>query len=246
EDMLYMPSYATGDGLMSLTVTFKPGTNLDNAQVLVQNRVQIATPRLPDTVRQLGVVTQKSSPDLMMVVHMLSPDGTYDDLYISNYAILRVRDQLLRIDGIGDLMVFGAREYAIRVWLDSDRLASYGLAASDVVRALREQNVQVSGGALGTAPSQGASFQIPIVTQGRFEDPRQFGEVIVRAGGDGRIVRLRDVARVEMGAKEYVTNSYLNGKTAAALAGVQRPCPNPPAAAARSVSAMAEGKKGCT
>jgi len=243
EDMLYMSSYATGDGSMSLTVTFKAGTDLDNAQVLVQNRVQIATPRLPDAVRQLGVVTQKSSPDLMMVVHMLSPDNTYDDLYISNYAILRVRDQLLRIDGVGDLMVFGAREYAIRVWLDSDRLASYGLAASDVVRALREQNVQVSGGALGTAPSQGASFQIPIVTQGRFEDPRQFGEVIVRAGGDGRIVRLRDVARVEMGAKEYSTNSYLNGKVAVGIAVFQRPGSNALATSDAILARMAELKK---
>ncbi len=243
EDMLYMSSYATGDGSMSLTVTFKAGTNLDNAQVLVQNRVQIATPRLPDAVRQLGVVTQKSSPDLMMVVHMLSPDDTYDDLYISNYAILRVRDQLLRIDGVGDLMVFGAREYAIRVWLDSDRLASYGLAASDVVRALREQNVQVSGGALGTAPSQGASFQIPIVTQGRFEDPRQFGEVIVRAGGEGRIVRLRDVARVEMGAKEYSTNSYLNGKVAVGIAVFQRPGSNALATSDAILARMAELKK---
>ncbi|MCM0019340.1 MAG: efflux RND transporter permease subunit [Tagaea sp.] len=243
EDMLYMSSYATADGGMALTVTFKPGTNLDNAQVLVQNRVQVALPRLPEAVRQLGVVTKKSSPNLMMVVHMLSPDESYDQLYISNYAILRVRDQLLRIEGVGDLIVFGAREYAIRVWLDPERLAGYGLSAGDVVRALREQNVQVSGGALGTPPSDGAAFQIPILTQGRFDDPRQFREVIVRSGGDGRIVRLRDVARVELGAREYVTNSYLNGKPAVALAVFQRPGSNALATANGILARMAELKR---
>ncbi|MFN8719426.1 MAG: efflux RND transporter permease subunit, partial [Rhodospirillales bacterium] len=133
--------------------------------------------------------TRKSSPDLMMVVNILSPDGTFDELYVSNYALTRVRDQLIRLDGVGDVLVFGAREYAIRVWLDPERLAAYGLSAGDVVRALREQNVQVSGGALGTPPSEGAAFQIPILTQGRFDDPRQFREVIVKSGGEGRIVR---------------------------------------------------------
>ncbi|MBL8808475.1 MAG: efflux RND transporter permease subunit [Rhodospirillales bacterium] len=243
EDMLYMSSYATADGSMSLTITFKPGTDLDKAQVLVQNRVQIASARLPEDVRRLGVTTQKSSPDLMLVVHMLSPDDTYDQLYISNYALLRVRDQLLRIEGVGDLIVFGAREYSVRVWMDPDKLASYGLSAGDVVRALREQNVQVSGGALGTPPSEGAAFQIAVTTQGRFDDLRQFRDVIVRSGEGGRLVRVGDVARLELGAKEYVTNSYLNGKPAVALAVFQRPGSNALATADAILTRMAELKK---
>ena len=149
EDMLYLSSYSSSDGAMALTITFKIGTNLDTAQVLVQNRVAVALPRLPDQVRQIGITTRKSSPDLMMVVHMLSPDKSYDQLYVSNYASLRVRDQLLRLDGVGDVTIFGAREYSMRVWLNPDKLSTYGLTAGDVVRTLREQNVQVSGGQLG-------------------------------------------------------------------------------------------------
>src|SRR4051812_1499192 len=155
EDMLYMSSYSTGDGAMALTVTFKLGTDLDKAQVLVQNRVAIATPRLPEDVRRLGVTTLKSSPDLMMVVHMLSPSGTYDQLYVSNYARNNVRDILLRLDGVGDLIIFGERQYSLRIWLDPDKLSAYGMTASDVVEALREQNVQVSGGAIGAPPTPG-------------------------------------------------------------------------------------------
>jgi len=153
ENMLYMSSYSTSDGNMSLTITFKLGTNLDTANVLVQNRVSIALPRLPVEVRNLGVTTRKSSPDLMLVVHMLSPDGSYDDLYISNYALLRVRDQLLRLDGVGDITVFGVREYSLRVWLDPNRLAAYQLSTGDVTAALLEQNVQIAGGALGAPPA---------------------------------------------------------------------------------------------
>ncbi|MDX2103274.1 MAG: multidrug efflux RND transporter permease subunit [Alphaproteobacteria bacterium] len=227
EDMLYMSSYATSDGQMQLTITFKLGTDLDKAQVLVQNRVAIAQPRLPEEVRRLGVTTQKSSPNLMMVVHMLSPDDSFDQLYISNYALLRVRDQLLRLEGIGNLLVFGAREYAMRVWLDSDKLASYGLTGGDVVRSLQQQNVQVSGGALGTPPAEsGTAFQVVVTTQGRFVDLNQFRDVIVRATPDGRLVRVRDVARVELGARDYVTNSLLNGKAAVALAVFQKPGSN--------------------
>jgi len=244
EDMLYMSSYATADGAMALTITFKAGTDLDNASVLVQNRVAIATPRLPEEVRRLGITTQKSSPDLMMVVHMLSPDESYDQLYISNYALLRVRDQLLRIEGVGDLIVFGAREYAVRIWMDPDKLAGYGLSASDVVRALREQNVQVSGGALGTPPADAnTAFQIAVTTQGRFEDLRQFRDVIVRNSGNGRLVRVGDVARLELGAKDYVTNSYLNGKPAVALAIFQRPGSNALATSAAVLGRMAELKR---
>ncbi|HEX2114658.1 MAG TPA: efflux RND transporter permease subunit, partial [Alphaproteobacteria bacterium] len=244
ENMLYMSSYATSDGSMSLTVTFKPGTDLDTAQVLVQNRVSIALPRLPEDVRRLGVTTRKSSPDLMLVVHMLSPDESYDQLYISNYSQLRVRDQLLRLDGVGDIQIFGGREYSLRVWLDPEKLSSYGLTGGDVVRALQEQNVQVSGGALGQQPAPtDSAFQLIVTTQGRFEDVRQFRNVIVRATEDGRLIRVQDVARVEMGAREYVTNSYLNGKPAVALAIFQRPGTNALDAASAIISKMEELKR---
>jgi hydrophobe/amphiphile efflux-1 (HAE1) family protein len=227
EEMIYMSSYSTGDGAMALTVTFKPGTNLDTAQTLVQNRVAIATPRLPDEVRRTGLTTRKSSPDLMMVVHMLSPDDSRDQLYISNYALLRVRDVLLRLGGVGDITTFGAREYSMRVWLDPDKLSGYGMTASDVVNAIRAQNVQVSGGALGQPPAAANNAQqITVTTQGRFEDVREFDSIIVKAGKEGRLIRLRDVARIELGAREYVTNSYLNSKQAVALAIFQRPNTN--------------------
>lgn len=202
EDMLYMSSYSTADGSMSLTITFELGTDLDAAQVLVQNRVATAEPRLPQEVRALGVTTTKSSPDLMMVVHMLSPDATFDQLYVSNYARARVRDRLVRLDGVGDLIIFGEREFSARIWLDPDRLGSLGLTAGDVVAALREQNVQVSGGALGAPPNvSGSAFQVTLTTQGRLESPREFGRVIVKSTEDGRVVRVRDIARVEIGAR---------------------------------------------
>jgi HAE1 family hydrophobic/amphiphilic exporter-1 len=227
EDMLYMSSYSTGDGNYSLTVTFKLGTDLDQAQVLVQNRVSIATPRLPIEVRQLGVTTLKSSPDLMMVVHMLSPDESLSQLYVSNYARNNVRDELLRLDGVGDLQLFGERQYSLRVWLDPERLAAFGMTSGDVVQAIQEQNVQVSGGALGQEPTPSDNaFQLQVTTQGRFDDPEQFKDIIVRATGDGRLVRMGDIARVELGAQDYFTNSYLNGKPAVALAIFQRPNTN--------------------
>ena len=242
EDMLYMSSYSTGDGSMALTITFKLGTDLDKAQVLVQNRVAIATPRLPEEVRRLGVTTLKSSPDLMMVVHMLSPDNSYDQLYVSNYARNYVRDILLRLDGVGDLIIFGERQYSLRIWLDPEKLASYGMTSSEVVRAIQEQNVQVSGGALGQEPTPAdAAFQLTVTTQGRFEDPRQFRQIIVQAR-DGRLVRLQDVARIELGAQDYATNSYLNGKPAVALAIFQRPGTNALAASDQIIQTMEQLK----
>jgi hydrophobic/amphiphilic exporter-1 (mainly G- bacteria), HAE1 family len=241
EDMLYMSSYSTSDGAMSLTITFKLGTDLDNAQVLVQNRVAIATPRLPQEVRTLGVTTLKSSPDLMMVVHMLSPDESYDQLYVSNYARNNVRDVLLRLDGVGDLILFGERQYSLRVWLDPEKLAAFGMTSGDVVRAVQEQNIQVSGGSLGAQPAPpDSAFQLVVKTQGRFEDPRQFRQIIVRATPDGRLVRLQDVARVELGAQDYVTNSYLNGKPAVALGIFQRPGTNALASADAIMRTMAD------
>lgn len=227
ENMLYLSSYSTSDGAMSLTITFELGTDLDAAQVLVQNRVSIAEPRLPQEVRDLGVTTTKSSPDLMMVVHMLSPDESFDQLYVSNTARARVRDRLVRLDGVGNVIIFGEREFSARVWLDPDKLASLGLTAGDVVAALREQNVQVSGGSLGAPPNEADNaFQVTITTQGRLETPREFGRVIVRATDDGRVVRVRDVARVEIGARSYVNNSYLDNKPAVALGIFQRPGSN--------------------
>ncbi|GFE49590.1 multidrug efflux RND transporter permease subunit [Roseobacter cerasinus] len=239
EGMLYMSSYATADGSMSLTITFELGTDLDAAQVLVQNRVAVAEPRLPQEVRALGVTTTKSSPDLMMVVHMLSPDATFDQLYVSNYARSRVRDRLVRLDGVGDLIIFGEREFSARVWLDPDRLGSLGLTGGDVVAALREQNVQVSGGSLGAPPNRtDSAFEVTLTTQGRLQDPREFGRVIVKSSEDGRVVRVRDVARVEIGARSYVTNSYLNNKPAVALGIFQRPGSNALASADEILAVM--------
>ncbi len=239
EDMLYMSSYSTSDGSMALTITFKLGTDLDKSQVLVQNRVAIALPRLPQEVQRLGVTTNKSSPDLMMVVHMLSPDDTYDQLYVSNYARSHVRDELVRLSGIGDLTIFGEREFAMRVWVDPDKLATYGLSADDVVTALQQENVQVSGGAIGAPPApDDTAFQYSVTTQGRFSDPKEFREIVVKRGDGGRVIRLRDVARVELGARQYVTNSYLNGKPAVALAIFQRPGSNALETAAQIIATM--------
>ncbi len=233
EHMLYMSSYSSGDGSMSLTITFKLGTDLDEAQVLVQNRVSIAEARLPEEVRRLGITTAKSSPDLMMVVHMLSPDDTYDQLYVSNYARARVRDILLRLDGVGDVIMFGEREYSLRIWLDPEKLSALGMTSGDVVQSIRDQNVQVSGGSIGAPPmDDSTAFQYTVTTQGRFEDARDFRDIIVKSTEDGRLILLRDVARIELGAKNYITNSYLNGKAAVALGIFQRPNTNALAAAA--------------
>ena len=227
EDMLYMSSYSSADGAMTLTITFKLGADLDKAQVLVQNRVAVALPRLPEEVQRLGVTTAKSSPDLMMVVHILSPTGRYDQLYTSNYARNRLRDVLVRLPGVGDIQVFGERQYAMRIWLDPEKLSAYGMTASDVVTALRGQNVQVSGGSIGAPPAgSDNSFQYTVRTEGRFSDTRQFRYVIVKSSPDGRLVKLEDVARIELGAQNYVTNSYLNNNPAVALGIFARPGTN--------------------
>jgi len=239
ENMLYMSSYSSDDGAMALTITFEIGTDLDAAQVLVQNRVSIAEPRLPEEVRRLGVTTAKSSPDLMMVVHVLSPDDSYDQLYVSNYARSRIRDVLLRLEGVGDVVIFGEREYALRIWLDPEKLSGYGMTSGDVVDALRQQNVQVSGGAIGAPPvAGGAAFQYTVTTQGRFDEARDFRYVIVKATEDGRLISLEDVARIELGARDYATNSYLDGRQAVALGIFQRPGTNALAAAAEIETTM--------
>jgi hydrophobe/amphiphile efflux-1 (HAE1) family protein len=227
ENMLYMESQSTSDGKMSLTITFALGTDIDQAQVLVQNRVASAVPRLPQEVRQVGVVTAKTSPEMLLVVHLISPDASRDQLYIANYAYLKVRDVLSRINGVGSLQVFGGAEYSMRVWLDIEKLASLDLTASDVVAALREQNVQVAAGQIGQPPQdQPGDFQLLITAQGRLKSPEEFEQVVVKRGADGRLTRVRDVARVELGAQDYSVKSYLDGDNAIALLVYQRPGTN--------------------
>lgn len=234
EDMLYMESQCTADGNMTLTVTFQLGTDLDTAQVLVQNRVAIAEPRLPQVVRQIGLTTRKTSPDLLMVIHMVSPEGTFDQLYISNYALLQVRDVLSRIDGVGDVRLFGAREYSMRIWLNPERLSALNITATEVVDALQAQNVQVAAGVVGQAPvASGVAFQLPVSTVGRLSDPEEFEQIVIRTGENGRIVRVRDVANVELASYDYSVNSYLSGETAVAMVIFQRPGSNALATAER-------------
>jgi len=227
DNMLYVVSQSTADGQLSINVVFKPGTNIDMAQVLVQNRVAVAEPRLPEDVRRVGVVVRKASPDLMMVVHMLSPDGSRDQQYISNYATLYVKDVLTRVDGVGNVNVFGARDFAMRVWLDPDKLASRSLTASDVVAALRAANLQVAAGSVNQPPAKSdAAFQLSVTTLGRLTDVEQFEDVVVRAEPDGAVTRLRDVARVELGAQDYLVNAYLNNQFATGIGIYQRPGSN--------------------
>lgn len=226
EGMLYMSSQSATDGRMILTVTFAQGTNADIAQIQVQNRVARALPRLPDEVQRQGVVTQKTSPDVLMVVHLLSPDKRYDPLYISNYAYLQVRDELSRIPGISDVLVWGAGEYSMRLWLDPSLIAARGLTAGDVIAAVREQNVQVAAGSVGQAPDASAAFQVTVNTLGRLTDEAQFGDIIIRTGDDGQVTRLRDVARIEMGADAYALRSLLDGEPAVALQIIQSPGAN--------------------
>lgn len=232
DDMLYQSSQSTGDGNLTITVTFKIGTDLNAAQVLVQNRVAVAVPRLPEEVQRLGVVTRKTSPDFLMVVNLISPDGSLDRGYISNYALTQVRDRLARIDGVGDVRLFGSRDYSMRVWIDPGRAAALGLTAGEIVQALRAQNVQVAAGTLGQPPyAAGAAFQLNVETQGRLVDPAQFGRVVVRTDADGRQVRVADVARVELGAADYGSNTYLSGQPTVIAAVFQRPGSNALAAA---------------
>ena len=226
EGMLYMTSQSATDGRMILTATFAQGTNADMAQIQVQNRVSRALPRLPEEVQRLGVVTQKTSPDILMVVHLLSPDQRYDPLYISNYAYLQVRDELSRLPGINDVLVWGAGEYSMRLWLDPDLIAARGLTAGDVIAAVREQNVQVAAGSVGQSPDSSAAFQVTVNTLGRLTDEEQFGDIIIRTGDNGQVTRLRDVARIEMGADAYALRSLLDGEPAVALQIIQSPGAN--------------------
>ena len=226
ENMIYMKSTSSSDGQMSLTVTFKGGTDIDLAAVQVQNRVAQAIPRLPEAVRALGVTTVKASPNLTMVVHLESPDKRYDALYLSNFANLRVRDELARLPGVGQALAFGIGNYAMRVWIDPARAAARGLSASDIVSAIREQNVEVSAGSVGGPPTPvGAVMQISVNAQGRLATPEAFGEVVLKADGD-QLTRLKDVARIELGANSYAIRSLLNNEDAAAIAIFEAPGAN--------------------
>jgi multidrug efflux pump len=227
ENMLYMSSQATTDGVMTLNVTFRLGTDPDKAQQLVQNRVSQAEPRLPAEVRALGITTIKSSPDLTMVVHLLSPNDRYDMTYLRNYAVLNVKDRLARIQGVGQVQLFGAGDYSMRVWLDPQKVAERGLSASDVVNEIRAQNVQAAAGVIGASPSEtGLDLQLSVNAQGRLQSEEEFGDIIVKTGANGEVTRLRDVARLELGAADYSLRSLLNNKSAVAVPIFQAPGSN--------------------
>ena len=226
ENMIYLSSNSTGDGRFTISVSFDIGTNLDIAQVQVQNRVAIAQPRLPADVRNIGVTVAKSSPDLMMVVHLYSPDKSRDTLFISNYATIEITDALTRVDGVGSIIVFGSRDYAMRAWLDPDRLQSLGLTAADVVLALQGQNVQVASGVLNQPPvDKPGAFQISVQTLGRLTSTEEFSNIVVKQTANA-VVRVKDVATIELAAQDYSTNSYLDLNPAIALGIFQRPGSN--------------------
>ncbi len=239
DNMLYVVSQSTGNGALSISVVFKPGTNIDLAQVLVQNRVSVALPRLPEEVQRIGVTVRKSSPDLMLVIHLISPDGSLDQQYISNYATINVKDVITRIDGVGDTIVFGARDYSMRIWLDPAKVQARKLTASDVVAALRAANVQVAAGSINQPPATSlAAFEIAVQTLGRLSDPEQFKEIVVATDDDGRVTRVGDIARVELGSQDYTRNAYLDNKVATAIGIFQRPGSNALATAATVLATM--------
>jgi hydrophobe/amphiphile efflux-1 (HAE1) family protein len=241
EDMLYMSSQSTADGALTITIAFQLGTDLDKAQVLVQNRVAIAEASLPEEVRRLGITTQKSSPDMLMVIHLMSTSDQVDLLYLSNYAVLQVRDVLARVDGVGDVRAFGSREYSMRVWIDPERAAALDLTPGEIVDALRAQNVQVASGILNQPPSPSpGDFQLNLETKGRLVEPKEFANIVVKTDGSGRVTRVRDVARVEVGAVDYSTIGYLDEDQALPLLVFQRPGSNALATAEKLRAAMEE------
>ncbi|MCJ7957035.1 MULTISPECIES: efflux RND transporter permease subunit [unclassified Pseudomonas] len=227
ENMLYMSSQSTADGKLTLTITFALGTDLDNAQVQVQNRVTRTQPKLPEEVTRIGITVDKASPDLTMVVHITSPDQRYNMLYLSNYAILNIKDELARLGGVGDVQLFGMGDYSLRVWLDPNKTASRNLTATDVVTAIREQNRQVAAGALGAQPAPNdTSFQLSVNTQGRLVTEEEFENIVIRAGANGEITRLKDIARVELGSSQYALRSLIDNQPAVAIPIFQRPGSN--------------------
>jgi multidrug efflux pump len=244
EDMLYMSSQSGNDGSYSLTVTFKPGVNMNFAQVLVQNRVNLALPLLPDVVKQTGLTTRKRNPDILLIVSLYSPHSRYDQLYLSNYATIQVADEIKRVDGVGDVFMFGQQDYSMRVWVDPDRLASLNLTAGDVLKAIREQNQQVAAGQIGQQPSPGGRpFEFTVTTLGRLSDPEQFADIILRTTPDGRKVHIRDVGHVALGARNQDVTSRLDGHPNSSLAVFQLPYANAIATADRVRAKMEELKQ---
>jgi HAE1 family hydrophobic/amphiphilic exporter-1 len=246
ENMLYVSSQATGDGKLTVNVVFRQGTDVDQAQVLVQNRMAVAEARLPEEVRRLGLLVRKASPDIMMVIHLISPDGSRDAQYLSNYASLNIKDRLARLDGVGDIQVFGGRDYAMRIWLDPARIAARGLTAGEVVEALRRANVQVAAGGLNQPPtgaSGGEAFQLNIQALGRLRSVEEFSDIVVATGEGGAPLRLRDIARVELGSQDYTVNAYLGRDEAVAMPVFQRPGSNALATAAALRTALEDAKR---
>jgi len=244
EDMLYMSSQSTGDGRLTITVTFRIGTDLNVAQMLTQNRVQDALPRLPEDVQRLGVQVRKATPNILLAVHLYSPDASRDLLYLSNYATLHIKDALARLPGVGDVQLFGARDYAMRIWLDPDKVAAYRLSADEVLAALRAQNVQVSAGVLNQPPVPGnAAFQINVQTLGRLSKPEQFADIIVKTDDRGRVTRIRDIGRVEIGASDYGSTAYMDRSDGLPLLIFAQPGANSLAVEGEVLSTMASLKK---
>ncbi len=244
EDMLYMSSQSTGDGKLTITVTFRIGTDLNVAQMLTQNRVQDALPRLPDDVQRLGVQVRKSTPTILLAVHLYSPDATRDLLYLSNYATLHIKDALARLPGVGDVQLFGARDYAMRIWLDPDKVAAYRLTAAEVLAALQAQNLQVSAGVLNQPPVSGdGAYQINVQTLGRLSTPEQFSDIIVKTDDRGRVTRIRDIGRVEIGAADYGSTAYMDRHDGLPLLIFAQPGANSLAVEHEVLSTVAELKK---
>ena len=227
ENMLYMSSQCTNDGAYNLTVTFKHGVNLNMAQVLVQNRVSLAVPLLPDVIKQTGVTTRKKAPDILLALALTSPDRSRDQLYLSNYALMHLKDEIARLPGVSDIGVLGQRDYSMRIWIDPEKLASRDMTAADVAGAIRKQNMQVASGQIGQPPiASGQEIQVPLSTTGRLTEPEEFAKIIIKKSADGRIVRLKDVARVELGAKNQDISGSVNGRPAVSLAVFQLPDAN--------------------
>ena len=244
DDMLYMSSQSTGDGRVTITVTFKLGTDLDKAQVLVQNRVALATPSLPEDVRRTGVVTKKALSSFLMAINIISPDHSRDRAYLSNYILSQVRDRLTRIDGVADVVMFGGRDYAMRVWIDPDRAAARSLTGDEIVTALRSQNIQVAAGTLGQPPyATKSAYQLNVETQGRFKDAAEFANIVIKTSPDGAVTRLSDIGRVELGAEDYGVNGYLSGQESLILGITQRPGTNALAAERGVLKEMASASK---
>ena len=241
ENMLYMSSISSAAGAYNLTVTFEVGTDVDMATVLVQNRVAIAEPLLPEEVRRQGVTVRKRSTNIVLMVTLVSPDGRYDDIFLSNYATTQIKDVLGRVEGVGEVQIFGAKDFGMRVWLDPGLLRSRGLTTDDVLSALQEQNVQVAAGRIGEPPTEsGQAFEYTVTTLGRLTDVSQFENIIVRRGEGGQLVRVRDVARVELGAQSYTWYAEEDGQPASLMGIYQIPGANALSVKEGVLEAMAE------